>query len=75
MTRSTAVEFRGLLMAVTIDHDSGYDRDTNSHEIDWHFSDLTPDEHEALNITDEEEEAIFNELAALEPLRFDDDYF
>lgn len=75
MPRSTYVQFRGESHEVTIEYESGFDPETGSNEIVWFFTELTPDQHDALNITDEEEESIFGQLASLEPPSFDDDYF
>jgi hypothetical protein len=43
--------------------DHGYEPDTGAHVIEWGFRALSPDEHEALAITDDEEQAICEELA------------
>lgn len=50
-------------MDVEVDHDGGHEPDTNSHVIEWHFIGLSPEQHAALNMTQEEEDAIFIELA------------
>lgn len=57
-----SVDFRGEKWDVTIDHDGGYEPDTNAHEIEWHFTGLTPEQHDALNITEEEEDGIYCQL-------------
>lgn len=71
--RFCTVDFRGQQMDVTIDHDGGYEPDTNAHEIDWHFTGLDADAHDALQITPEEDQAIYDQLCQLEPEHFDDD--
>ena len=73
MGRLVSVDFRGEKMDVVIDHDGGWEPDTNAHEIEWHFFGLTAEQHDALNITDEEQQKIYDTLAALEPEYFDDD--
>lgn len=73
MGRLVSVDFRGEEMDVEIDHDGGYERSTNTHEIEWHFFGLTAGQHDALNITPEEEQRIYETLATLEPQHFDDD--
>lgn len=62
MTR-VGITFRGEECVVVIDKDTGYDDETNAREIEWHFDGLTPEQHNALAVTDEEEQAIFNECA------------
>ena len=57
-----SVKFRGEDRDVIIDFDGGYESDTNAHVIEWHFADLTPEEHDALELTDEEEQAIYEQL-------------
>ena len=52
MTRTADITFRNHIVSVVIEFDSGYDRDTGSHEIIWHFEDVSPEEHDALEITD-----------------------
>jgi hypothetical protein len=56
------VTVRGKEYEVTIDHDGGYEEDTNAHVIEWHFDDLTPAEHNKLNLSDDEEQSIFEQL-------------
>ena len=63
---SMFVQFRGEERYVIIDLDGGYEPDTNAHDIEWHFDGLTPEQHDALNITDEEDNAIYQELVARE---------
>lgn len=75
MMRFVVIQFRGEDMDVTIDHDGGWETDTNAHEIEWHFTGLTAEQHDALNITDEENDAIYCELCQLDPEYFDDDVF
>lgn len=65
-TRTITVQFRGEAVNAVIDSDSGYDPETNTRELDWHFElnfrALTPDEHDALKLTDAEEQAIYEQL-------------
>lgn len=63
MGRLVSVAFRGDDRDVEIDHNGGYEPDTDAHVIEWHFYGLTPEEHDALQITDDEEQAIYEELA------------
>lgn len=58
-----SVDFRGEKRDVTVDHDGGYEWDTNAHEIEWHFTGLTAEQHDELKITDEEEDSIYVQLA------------
>ncbi|WP_262265530.1 hypothetical protein [Microvirga yunnanensis] len=44
--------------------DSGYEPDTGAHVIEWGFKGLSPDEHEALAITNDEDQEICEALAA-----------
>lgn len=60
--RYTTVEFRGERCEVVIDKDHGYESDTNAHEIEWHFDGVSPEEHEALQLTDLEEDSIYYQL-------------
>lgn len=62
MGKLVSVTFRGEEVDVGIDHDGGYESDTNCHVIEWHFYGKTPEEHDALNITDAEEQAIYEAL-------------
>jgi hypothetical protein len=39
MHRLIGVTFRGKDVDVVIDHDFGYESDTGTHPIDWHFAD------------------------------------
>lgn len=73
MGRLVSVDFRGESVDVEIDHDGGCEPDTNVHEIEWHFFGLTAEQHDALNITAEEEQRIYDTLASLDPMTFDDD--
>jgi hypothetical protein len=57
-----AVKFRGQEVEVEVDHDEGYDPDTGSHDIEWHFADMTFEEVEALKVTDAESESIYQQL-------------
>lgn len=60
MTR-LGIMFRGEERTVVIDKDTGYDEETNSREIEWHFDGVSPEQHDALALSDEEEERIYNE--------------
>ena len=65
--RIVSLPFRDEQVTVIIDHDGGYEPDTNAHEIDWHF------EEEPENVTDQEYDDIHTLLLGLEPDYFDDD--
>lgn len=67
MPRFQTVTLRGEPRDVVVDRDHGYEPDTNAHEIEWHFEGLTPDEHDALALTDAEEDSIYQQLAAADP--------
>lgn len=56
------MRFRGAEWTVVIDFDGGYESDTNAHVIEWHFEDTTPEEHNALALTDIEEQEIYDQL-------------
>jgi len=56
-----SINFRDEKQDVVIDHDGGYEYDTNAHEIDWHF-DMSNEEYDSLNITPEEEDDIYTQL-------------
>lgn len=73
MARTTSVVLRGEEISITIDRDSGYEWDTGAHDIEWHFTDLSAEEHEALQLTQEEEDAIYVHLAGLDSW-CDDEY-
>lgn len=64
--RSISVQFRGTEWLVEIDRDGGYDDETNTHEIEWHFAGLTPADHDALNLTDDEEQEIYEQISLSE---------
>lgn len=51
-----AVNVRGHDFEVEIDRDYGYDYDTGSHDVDWHFVDMSRMMQSTL--TDEEENAV-----------------
>lgn len=57
-----SVKFRGEDVDVEIDFDGGYEFDTNAHVIGWHFAGMTPEQHDALNVTDDEEQSIYEQL-------------
>jgi hypothetical protein len=58
---SLTVTFRGLITDVVVDR---YDLDesTNGCEVEWHFEGLTPDEHDDLHVSDEEEDSIIEQI-------------
>ena len=58
------IEVRGVEHDAMIDVDGGYEPDTNAHEIEWHFEDLTPAEYDALELTEDEEQGIHEQLIA-----------
>lgn len=62
MGRLVSVTFRGEELDVEIEHDGGYESDTNAHVIEWHFYRMTAEHHEALKITETEEQAIYEQL-------------
>lgn len=62
MIKWTEVQFRGKTIEVVVDNDTGYDEETNSREIEWHFFGVEPEEHDAMEITDEENDDIFRQL-------------
>lgn len=55
------VEFRGEQRIIVVDsyHD---DPDTNGCEIEWHFEDVTPEQHNELRVTEAEENAIIDRI-------------
>lgn len=61
--RHACVKFRGEDRDVIVDFDGGYEPDTNAHVIEWHFADLSPEEHDALAITDDVDQEIYDQLA------------
>lgn len=63
MKRATEVQFRGKSVGVVVDRDGGYEPDTNAHVIEWHFEDMTPEQHDALQMTDDEEQSVYEQLA------------
>ena len=62
----TSVLFRGESWDVEIDSDGGYEPDTNAHDIQWHFADLDSDAYDALNMTADEEQSIYEQLCMRE---------
>lgn len=62
MSRTTEVQFRGESVSVVVDFDGGYEPDTNAHVIEWHFEGVTPEQHDALALTDDEEQDIYEQL-------------
>jgi hypothetical protein len=72
MSRRFDYEFRGIERVVVIDsYDVDYD--TNALDFSWHFDGVTPAEHDALAITEEEEESICTELIERVEGGYDDD--
>ena len=66
------VAFRGEQCEAIV---TSYDEDfeTNACEIEWLFAGLTPEQHDALNVTAAEEDAISGYLVANESARLWDD--
>lgn len=62
MSRHASVTFRGEEHDVIIDS-AHYDPETNAGEIEWHFQDVTPEAHEVLAITADEELSICQQIA------------
>lgn len=60
--RHASVRFRGEDHDVIVDSDDGFDYEVNAHVIEWHFADLSPEDHDALEIGDDEEQAIYEQL-------------
>lgn len=71
MSRFYSYTLRGEEMDIEVDHDGGYESDTNAYIIEWHFIGLTPEQHDALNLTQDEIDAIEIQLAQLE----EEDYY
>lgn len=63
MTTAT-VSFRGFQTTVVVD---AYDEDisTNACTVEWHFEDMTPEDHADLHVSDEEEDAIVQQIHAV----------
>lgn len=57
------VTFRGEKRDVVVDRVDD-DPETNSFSAEWRFDGLSPEDHDALGITDEEEAAILSIIAA-----------
>lgn len=57
------IPFRGEERDVVVDRVDD-DPETNSFSAEWHFDGLSPEDHDALGVTDNEEEAILNFIAA-----------
>ncbi len=57
-----SVKFRGGDIDIRIIHNGGYEHDTGAHEVEWTFDGMTPVEIEALNLTDEEDQAITDQI-------------
>lgn len=62
MARLVSVKFRGEDFDVEVHHDGGYESDTHAHVIDWSFYGLDAAAHDALNLTDDEEQSISDQL-------------
>lgn len=58
MQTNILTEFRGEQVEVIIDRDGGYEPDTNSHVIDWHFAD---DDLNACILEDDEYQSIYED--------------
>lgn len=56
------VMLRGMIVEVEVDR---YDEDpeTNALDVEWHFDGMTPEEHDDLHLTDEEEESIIEQIS------------
>lgn len=64
----TSIKLRGKEFDVEY-RDHGWEPDTNAHEIDWEFVDAGAPK----DLTDEEQEAIYLQLAEIGYERLDDD--
>lgn len=75
MSRLIGIKFRGEDQDVVVVRDSGYEPDTGAHEIEWHFYGMTPEQHNALEMTAEEEINVCEQLAEIlsDAFRLDDD--
>lgn len=60
--RMFTVRFRDKMIEVVVDSDSGYDPETNTREIEWHFFGVDPEEHDAMNVTSLEDDDIYDQL-------------
>lgn len=58
-----SVDFRNEKRDVVVDYDGGYEADVNVRVIDWHFDGLSPDEHDALAMTDDEDQLLYEQIA------------
>jgi len=56
------VPFRGDFLDVRVTHDGGWESDTNAHDVEWEVEGMTGDEYNALNVTDAEEQLIYDEI-------------
>lgn len=63
-----SVEVRGERYDVEF-NDHGWEPDTNAHEIGWAFVDRDAPQ----DLTEEEEQSVYDQLAQIEPERFPDD--
>lgn len=61
MTMVTTVKFRGEDVDVVID-EYEVEYDTNCCIVEWHFADVLPVDHDALNVTDAEEDEIIEAI-------------
>lgn len=61
MSMSITINFRGMLTDIVV---TSYevDEETNACEVEWRFEGLTPDEHDDLHVSDEEEDAIIESI-------------
>ena len=64
----TSVSLRGEEFDVQY-HDHGWEPDTNAHDIDWEFVDANAPQ----DLTDEEQDDIYRQLAEMEYSPFPDD--
>ncbi len=58
----TSIRFRGEEHDVNITHNGGYEEDTNSQDISWEWVD---DELNKIELTVEEEQAIYTQLVEI----------
>lgn len=65
----TSINFRGESRDVEY-RDHGYEMDTGAHEIEWHFVD---EEMKGVELTQEEMESVFMQLADIGPDYWPDD--
>jgi hypothetical protein len=61
VSRFLSVTFRGSVADIVVDRYIP-DPDTNSCEIEWHFVGLSFEDHDALNVLDDEEDAVHEQI-------------